>query len=268
MKSIIAFSLLIIISLPTFASKNTNSDSCANELTTKEYFPSIKYNDKEGGYVGEAVLNVDTIYEGYSKGLFPWIDNGATMSWFSPPNRGIILLDEVRISRNIKRDLRKAEDAGDTTTINQAFEEVIRGASASTRQHPLYDHNDQVTGYEAEQNWISEAFIQSYTEAFKKGYAYSIETWNKDGELVGGLYGVTLNGLVAGESMFTKPGESGASKLAFIKLITHLKERGFKVLDTQMVTDTMKRLGAKYITRDEYLQMAKEQQKEQITFID
>lgn len=165
----------------------------------------------------------------YRSGLFPWTADPAT--WWSPDPRGIIELDTFHVPRSLARILRKGSFE---VTFDRAFREVIT-ACAKTRRPG---------------GWITQEFIEAYTELHQAGHAHSVECWQA-GKLVGGVYGVAVGGLFAGESMFHHA--SDASKVALCHLVGRLRERGFTLFDTQMVTPVTRLLGATEISRAKYL---------------
>lgn len=149
--------------------------------------------------------------------------------WYSPDPRAIIPLDTFKISRSLKQTIKKNIFE---MRINNSFEDVIRSCA------------------KRDETWISEEIVRSYIELYRLGYAHSIESWyNK--KLVGGLYGVVLGSAFFGESMFSLMKD--ASKVALVALVETLKERGFKLLDTQYTTPHLKNFGVVEISRDEYL---------------
>lgn len=177
-----------------------------------------------GDFSGERLLLA------YRSGIFPWTDNPIT--WWSPDPRGIFELDQFHVSRSFERFLRKNPY---TTTTDRAFRQVMEGCATP----------DASRG----ETWISPVFIEAYTRLHEQGHAHSVECWHGD-ELVGGIYGVAVGGLFAGESMFHRA--DNASKVALHHLVTHLRTRGFALFDIQMVTDITRQFGAKEISRDEY----------------
>ena len=176
-------------------------------------------------------LDVRQLLSAYARGIFP-MDHGGKVYWYDPDPRAIIPLDAFHIPRSLQRTLRKElfEVRRDT-----AFTAVM---AACARPAPG-----------REQTWISEAFITAYSELHRLGYAHSVETW-QDGRLVGGIYGVAIRGLFAGESMFSQ--ERDASKVALVHLVQHLRWRGFMLLDTQFMTEHLRQFGAIEIPRREY----------------
>jgi leucyl/phenylalanyl-tRNA--protein transferase len=169
-------------------------------------------------------LTVETLLHAYAKGIFP-MDNNGVLEWYRPNPRGIIPLDErFHIPGRLARTIRSGKYR---TTCDRAFSDVMRACA-----EPRID---------APTSWISERFIDVYTELHHRGYAHSIETW-RDDTLVGGLYGVALGGLFAGESMFSR--DRDASKVALVELVGRLRRNGFVLLDTQWVTEHLSQFGS------------------------
>ena len=171
----------------------------------------------------------------YCNGYFPMADpKTGEIGWYSPDPRTIFELDTFHIPRSLKLTLKKKPF---DIRINKRFEEVMR--SCAHRQ----------------ETWISEAIIKSYVLLHQAGIAHSVETW-KDGMLVGGLYGVAIQGAFFGESMFSTIKD--ASKVALVQLVMRLKEKGYILLDTQFTTPHLQRFGAREIPQSEYLQRLEE----------
>ena len=166
----------------------------------------------------------------YRSGIFPWSCDPIT--WWSPDPRAIFELDEFHISKSFAKTLRREPFE---ITTDKAFVEVMEGCATSRKDG----------------NWIGPEFIEAYTALHEAGHAHSVECW-RDGELAGGVYGVSVGGLFAGESMFHRVSE--ASKVALHHLVGHLGERGYVLFDIQMVTPITEQLGARHISRDEYLE--------------
>ena len=179
------------------------------------------------GYIRPALL-----IAAYRGGLFPMsLDHRGEIGWFSPDPRGVIPLDEFHIPKSLRRTLKKNPFE---IRFNANFGEVIRGCALR------------------DTTWISQRIRTSYEKLHELGYAHSVETW-KDGRLVGGLYGVAINGAFFGESMFSR--ETDASKVALCALVQRMKERGFTLLDTQWSTSHLARFGCREIPRDAYLKL-------------
>ncbi|CAB4243325.1 Leucyl/phenylalanyl-tRNA--protein transferase [Methylacidimicrobium sp. AP8] len=208
------------------------------------HFPDVSRADPDGLVAVGGDLSVGRLLAGYRSGIFPWTDRPLT--WWSPDPRAIFELDRFHVPRRLAQKLRQGKFA---FTVNQAFPEVIRGCA---RPAPGREHT-----------WISPRFIKAYCELHRQGYAHSVEVW-KDGELVGGLYGVAIGGFFAGESMFHLV--SDASKAALVFTVNRLIERGFRLFDTQVATPTTRQMGAIDISRDEYLQRLSEALSQQASF--
>jgi leucyl/phenylalanyl-tRNA---protein transferase len=161
------------------------------------------------------------------------MDNGE-IGWFSPDPRGILPLDAFHVPHGLQRALKKSNFE---IRLNTAFEEVIRAC-----------------GKRAE-TWINEEIIGSYVNLYRLGFAHSVEAW-MDEKLVGGLYGVSIYGAFFGESMFHTV--ANASKVALVELVDRLNKRGYGLLDTQYVTDHLRRFGAVEITRSKYMRLLKQ----------
>jgi leucyl/phenylalanyl-tRNA--protein transferase len=155
------------------------------------------------------------------------------IGWFSPDPRGIIPLDGVRVTRSLRRSARRYD-----VTVDTAFGRVIRACADPARPH----------------GWIDDEIIAAYERLHDLGYAHSVEAWSPEtGELAGGLYGVALGGLFAGESMFSVARD--ASKVALVALVDRLRDGGGVLLDVQWLTDHLASLGAVEVARDRYLEL-------------
>lgn len=196
--------------------------------------------------IGQMDEPARTILDLYARGLFPMAEPGGEVYLYDPDPRGIIPLEDggLRLSRSLRRRVRSGRF---TITTDRAFGRVIRACAAP--------RDDQPGG-----TWIDERIIAVYEDLHAEGHAHSLEAWlgepGPDDRLVGGLYGVHLRGLFAGESMFSRPdlGGTDASKVCLVHLWNHLRKRGFTLLDTQFINPHLARLGAVEIGRDEYLE--------------
>jgi leucyl/phenylalanyl-tRNA--protein transferase len=195
-------------------------------------FPDPNLADAEGLVAIGGDLSSERLLAAYRKGIFPWTADPIT--WWSPDPRAIFELDGFHVPQSLARVIRKG---GFEVTIDQSFRAVMEGCAAPTPGR---------SGA-----WITEEFIEAYTRLHRQGHAHSVECRLR-GELVGGIYGVAIGGLFAGESMFHRVND--ASKVALHHLIQHLRRRGFALFDIQMVTPATKPLGAIEIPRREYLQ--------------
>ena len=173
----------------------------------------------------------------YNHGIFPWfIDENNHIHWFSPQNRMVLYPDEFKISKSLKRVIK---NRGFVIKSNENFEEVIKNCANIKRKHE-------------DDTWISDEFIQAYTNLFNLGLAFSIECYLEN-RLVGGLYGILINNVFCGESMFSL--EKDASKVAFYHLCNQAKENDIKIIDCQVYNEHLASLGAKEIPRAEYLKI-------------
>lgn len=188
-------------------------------------------------------LTVKNVREAYLKGIFPWNTDGIPLPWHCPEQRAILDFDQLTIPRSLEKAGRKGEL---TFTIDKNFCEVIHECSLA------YRRGQRGT-------WITPEFETVYSELHTQGMAHSVEAWNINGNLVGGLYGIDAGGVFCGESMFYKV--PNASKLALLFLIDHLRSLGSTWLDSQVMTPHMEALGAKEIDREEFLGKLKETQK-------
>lgn len=197
-------------------------------------FPSQELASEEGILALGGDLSVARLKDAYSKGIFPWFNEGDPIIWYCPPERMVLYPEEIRISKSMRQVLGKNDF---DITENKAFSEVLF--------HCKYIHRKDQLG-----TWITDTMETAYLALHKYGYAKSIEVW-QGGELVGGLYGVDLgNGVFCGESMFSK--RSNMSKVAFI----HLAQKGgYRLIDCQVHNAHLESLGAREIKRTKFLKL-------------
>ncbi|HEV2947640.1 MAG TPA: leucyl/phenylalanyl-tRNA--protein transferase [Gemmataceae bacterium] len=176
-------------------------------------------------------LSPERLLEAYRRGIFPWYDEELPICWWSPDPRAIFELDRFHVSRRLQRTCRSSRFQ---VSFDQAFSEVIRGCA---------DRPGQGT-------WITSEMVDAYEALQRLGYAHSVEVW-KENQLSGGIYGVAVGSLFAGESMFSRC--TDASKVALVHLVDRLRERGFQLFDIQFLNAHTARLGAVEIPRTEYL---------------
>jgi leucyl/phenylalanyl-tRNA---protein transferase len=175
-------------------------------------------------------LDPRRLLQAYRSGVFPWYDDSVPICWWSPDPRAIFELDGFHCSRRLLRTIRSGKFE---TTFNQAFARVMMGCA--NRE---------------EGTWITQDMLGAYCKLHLLGYAHSVEVWEGN-ELVGGLYGVSIGGMFAGESMFSR--RPDASKVALAATFDRLRERGFLLFDTQVANDHTRGLGAIDIPRSVYL---------------
>ncbi len=209
-------------------------------MKRKIVFPPIEDADEDGLVAVGGDLEVDTLVTAYRQGIFPWpISVELPLAWFSPDPRGVIFIDETHVPKSFEKFLKKNPFR---VTFNQRMKDVILECARAQRK------NQPGT-------WITPDIIKGYEKLHRENLAYSVEVWRED-ELAGGLYGVTMGEFCSGESMFMK--EDNASKFALWTLLMHLKSKGIRFLDTQMVTNVVEQFGGKYIARTEFLDMLEE----------
>ncbi|CAN7579955.1 leucyl/phenylalanyl-tRNA--protein transferase [Pseudomonas sp. LjRoot71] len=177
-------------------------------------------------------LRTERLIQAYRHGCFPWFQDGQPILWWSPDPRTVLLPDELHVSRSLAKVLRQGRYQ---VSFDQAFADVIR-ACAAPRSY-------------AAETWITSPMQDAYLELHRSGIAHSVEVW-RDGELVGGLYGLAMGQLFFGESMFSRA--DNASKVGFATLVERLKAWGFVLIDCQMPTEHLLSLGARTISRDEF----------------
>jgi len=193
-------------------------------------FPDLAEAD-EAGVVGlGADLEPATLLEAYRRGLFPMpLHRDGPMAWWSPDPRGILPLDGLLVSRSLRRSCARYD-----IRIDSAFAEVVEGCS-----HPARPGG-----------WITADIRRAYTRLHELGWAHSVEAWDEDG-LAGGLYGVAIGGLFAGESMFHR--RTDASKVALVRLVEHLRTGvPGRLLDVQWPTEHLVSLGVISVPRSRY----------------
>ena len=183
-------------------------------------------------------LHPERLINAYKAGIFPWSDDDLLL-WWSPNPRAVLFFDELKISRSLAKNLRKT---GWRVTFDDAFTEVIRACAAPRS-------GDART-------WLSSAMQSAYQTLHQRGVAHSVEVYWDD-SLVGGLYGVTVNGIFCGESMFSR--KSDASKIALVHLVDHLKTQGYQFIDCQLPNPHLMRLGCRTIDRTQFLAALKQQ---------
>jgi len=201
------------------------------QLPSLVSFPDPKYARKDGLLAVGGDMLPGTLIRAYARGIFPWSSDPIT--WWSPDPRAVFDIDGFELSERSKRYLRSERFH---ITFDKAFQNVMERCA-----EPAPGRED---------TWISRDFVVSYTRLFHMGFAHSAEVWVDD-MLAGGVYGVALGGLFAGESMFHAV--SNASSIALGALMERLKKRGFLLFDTQVITSHTARLGAFEIPRAEYL---------------
>ena len=183
-------------------------------------------------------LSPSRLLDAYSKGIFPWFSEGDPILWWSPDPRMVLFPDELRVSRSLRKTVQRGVYE---TRFDTAFRAVIE-ACAAPRAGQMG-------------TWILPEMVAAYTTLHDLGYAHSVESW-REGELVGGLYGVALGRVFFGESMFSHAPD--ASKVALVKLVERLLAQQFRLIDCQQATAHLASLGAREVPRKVFAQWVRE----------
>ncbi|MBK8610640.1 MAG: leucyl/phenylalanyl-tRNA--protein transferase [Chitinophagaceae bacterium] len=200
-------------------------------LLDKElYFPPLEDADEDGLLAIGGDLSIERLVLAYRSGIFPWYNEDEPICWWSPDPRFVLYPGEIKISSSMKTVLQNGKFR---FTVNRAFSSVIQNCKTVPR-----------AGQDG--TWISAAMQKAYNQLHDLGYAHSAETW-LNGHLVGGLYGIRLGKVFFGESMFSR--QNNASKFAFIKYVQQLQKENVQLIDCQLQTGHLERLGARMISR-------------------
>jgi leucyl/phenylalanyl-tRNA--protein transferase len=199
--------------------------------------PASALTDPNGLLAAGSDLSPGRLLEAYRQGIFPWYSAGQPVLWWSPDPRMVLFVDEFKLSRSLQKTLRRVRREGCwTVTLDLDFERVMR---ACAQPRPDQDGT-----------WITPAIVAAYVGLHRAGHAHSVEV-REDGELIGGLYGVSIGRMFYGESMFTR--RPDASKCALAALVALLGEHGFSVIDCQQATSHLASLGGREIPRVVFL---------------
>ena len=207
-----------------------------NWLTDKIEFPPYHQASREGVIAFGGDLSEERLLCAYKNGIFPWFSEGEPIVWYCPLERMVLFPEELRISKSMQKIMNKDDFV---ITENRAFKEVIFNCKHVVRSDGFG-------------TWITDTMEDAYLRLHEIGVVKSIEVWFRN-ELVGGLYGIEINNIFCGESMFST--HSNASKLAFIHLAKSAK---YKIIDCQMYNEHLASLGAKEIERSRFLKILKE----------
>ena len=219
-------------------------------MAGKSIFPPPGQADENGIVAVSREIHPLMLQDAYLHGIFPWPfgEDYEVIPWCAPLMRGVIPIAEFHIPRSFLREMKKMDF---TCTVDQDFPAVIAACSGMER-----------SGQDG--TWITKQVIEAYCEFHKMGYAHSFETRDSAGQLVGGLYGISVGRIFCGESMFFKV--SGASKFAFVKMAETLAAKGVVLIDTQMVTNATQAFGAREIPSAEYISLLKKYGGEPLDF--
>ena len=201
--------------------------------------PTFALQEPDGLLAAGGDLSPARLLNAYRQGIFPWYSEGEPILWWSPNPRAVLFPEQLKISKSLKKTLRKRPFR---VTLDTAFTRVIEACSESR-----LDKDGSQSG-----TWITEEMKQAYITLHRIGFAHSVECWEGD-QLVGGLYGVSMGKVFYGESMFAR--RSDASKVGFAHLVRQLLEWEFALIDCQVHTDHLESLGAVDIPREAFLSL-------------
>ncbi len=192
-------------------------------------------------------LSPGIIIKAYRKGLFPMSESyyDPYIHWVDPIERGVIDLHKFRLSKSLRKILKKKEFS---IKVNKKFEKVINLCAKNQYR---------------ENTWINNQIIDNYIKLFEKGIAKSVECYHQE-KLVGGLYGIILGKIFCGESMFSL--KENASKISMVYLAAYLKQGGFQIIDTQFYSEHLKQFGTRKIYKDEYTTILRENTSKNLVF--
>jgi leucyl/phenylalanyl-tRNA---protein transferase len=204
-------------------------------LQPDEPFPAVEQAlaQPNGLLCAGADLSRERLLDAYRRGIYPWYSGSGPILWWCPDPRMVLYCDELKVPRSLGKSVR---NRGYELRIDTAFRRVLAGCAG-----PRRDEGG---------TWLGADMRRAYAALHRAGYAHSVETW-KDGELLGGLYGVALGRMFYGESMFSRA--TDASKVALVRLVGELRARGFPLIDCQMRTPLLASLGAREVPRNVFL---------------
>lgn len=203
-------------------------------------FPNVSKAliNPEGLLAAGGDLSQRRLLKAYSKGIFPWYEEGQPILWWSPNPRGVLYTEKLYISNRLRRTLRNHPW---TITFDGDFKKTIKSCAAPRSY--------------ARGTWITKEMIEAYVNLHEQGFAHSVELWDKNEQIIGGIYGVLIGKMFFGESMFSF--QTNASKIALVYLVAHLNYWGFPLLDCQLPSKHLESLGAESISRDKYIKCIK-----------
>lgn len=203
--------------------------------TSTYQFPPVDLASPEGLLAVGGDLRAERLLEAYRHGVFPWYNEGQPILWWSPDPRAILFLDDLKISRSLRKTLRRGRFS---VTMDTQFRKVAEACSAPRAK-------TDIPG-----TWIHPEMIDAYNQLHHMGYAHSVEVWQEH-NLVGGLYGLSLGGAFFGESMFSR--STDASKVALVYLVRQLQHWQFDFVDAQISSEHLTSLGAKEVRRNQFI---------------
>ncbi|MCK5895395.1 MAG: leucyl/phenylalanyl-tRNA--protein transferase [Cocleimonas sp.] len=206
--------------------------------SSNEPFPPVEiaWDEPDGLLAVGGDLSATRLINAYNAGIFPWFSPEEPIYWWSPDPRAILYPHKIKIRRSLRKNMR---NKGYRITVDQCFSQVVR-ACAAPRNY-------------TDGTWITDEMFNAYIELHTLNIAHSVEVWNSNNELVGGLYGVDTGKVFSGESMFST--ERDTSKMAFVALANITQQRGYKVIDCQIENPHLFSMGAENIPREQYIRL-------------
>lgn len=223
--------------------KTSASLALLDPHASDEPFPPVEMAWKEpnGLLAFGGDLSPTRLINAYKSGIFPWYNPDEPIYWWSPDPRAVLFPELMYISKSLRKSMRKFKNRGYHLRFDKDFAGVVKSCAAPRMQ--------------SGGTWITNDMYQAYLRLHELGIAHSVEVWNSNDELVGGLYGVSTGGVFSGESMFSK--ERDVSKVAFVALAWHMQHWGYSLIDCQIQNAHLTSMGAVDIPRKKYLQILK-----------
>jgi leucyl/phenylalanyl-tRNA--protein transferase len=223
--------------------KASNNLTLLDPHFSDEPFPPVEmaWSEPNGLLAFGGDLSPTRLINAYKSGIFPWYNPDEPIYWWSPDPRAVLFPDDMRISKSLRKSIRKLSNIGYKIRFDTDFSSVVQSCAAPR--------------INSDGTWISNDMYLAYLRLFNMGIAHSVEVWNQNDELVGGLYGIATGGVFSGESMFSK--ERDVSKIAFVALAWHIRHWGFSVIDCQIENSHLVSMGAINIPRKQYQQILK-----------
>ncbi len=222
--------------------KASNNLTLLDPHSSDEPFPPVEmaWSEPNGLLAFGGDLSPTRLINAYKSGIFPWYNPDEPIYWWSPDPRAVLFPEDMRISKSLRKSIRKLSNIGYKIRFDTDFSSVQSCAAPRVNSGGT---------------WISNDMYLAYLRLFNMGIAHSVEVWNQNDELVGGLYGIATGGVFSGESMFSK--ERDVSKTAFVALAWHIRHWGFSVIDCQIENAHLVSMGAINIPRRQYQQILK-----------
>ncbi len=223
--------------------KSSNTLVLLDPHASDEPFPPVEmaWTEPNGLLAFGGDLSPTRLVNAYKSGIFPWYNPDEPIYWWSPDPRAVLFPEQMHISKSLRKSIRRLSNIGYKVCFDKDFSNVVQSCAAP-RMH-------------AGGTWITNDMHEAYLQLFELGVAHSVEVWNHENELVGGLYGVSSGGVFSGESMFSK--ERDVSKIAFVALAWHLQKWGYSLIDCQIENAHLNSMGAVNISRKQYQQILK-----------